>query len=276
MILLFPYMRAASASTPPPAGTRLLCPGLEDASTCNSAWRPPNLPFAPAEARLLVRELRAYANDLAGRNRTAADALDEHKPGAKDMDGLARSDAEALICLGLHAAPGPQDNPEQTMLKRAQKILLLARDLEDQCLEARALAQAFCTGQAALPKLVGAEPNVPDAFNEPDDFAEFAPFTPDLPGDPGLPVLNAWERVLDAVCAFTPAETVFLVGHPAIVEVLLARGVRFTKKGAADGQYAEAPLWQALGRANPEDPPTAGRHSPPVRFLAAITHDALT
>ncbi len=254
MILLFPYMRAASLSALLPEGVRLFCPGLED-QLADQAWRPDTLPFAPAEARHVLRDLKAYAEELAGRSRTSGGALDqtgEELARRKLRHRVARGDEEALRHLGVPAGPAGDLAAEARV--RAQKVLLLALDLEDQCLEARDLAKKFGADRAGLPNVVGVEQEEKDA---PDEFSEMAPFTPDLPGDPGALVLNVWERVLEAMSIFAPAGTIFWAGHPTVAETLKERGLLFEKGGPGDApdgaEFATAPLGQILGRTASKD-----------------------
>lgn len=252
-----------------PAGlfgrARLFCPGLEDAPGPR-AWRPGNLPFAPASARRLLADMLDYAGELAGRSRTSASRLDAAAPAADD--GLSADEAAALRrFVSGEAAPGPVSAPG---LEAAQKILLLAANLEQQCLEAGKLASAFGAARDGLLQVVGVDDDDAGAGVYA-DISVLQPYTSELAGEALAPALAAWERVLEAMAAFAPEGTAFLLTHPAVIQCLEERGVSFAAVPDRPWLAAEPFLRDALGRESALAA-SGGR----VRLLACVSDDDTT
>lgn len=294
LILHLPFLCAASLPPESAAAALLFDPGLPEAEQPHAGqeipanyWRPANLPFAPKEAALLVRELLDQARELAAAARPASDHLDA--PAARDLpaetpprdSALSPDEVRALRAFAGNAdSDAPTSDRARRRRESAQKMLLLARNLEEQCLEAELLAARFSRVRAQMGDNLGVEHSASDSGPDSSSDAASAASSP-LEGDPlaNLPysaelpdfrtplVLRNWESVLNAMYIFAP-EATFFVSHPALLASLEERGACFTPVPGSPWQEAELPLRRALGLAH-EDPGTQ-ESSPLARFRVPL------
>lgn len=215
-------------------------------------YAPDGYPFGEGEAAACLAAFGALdARDLAG----ARDAADRAQAGrrARELGEL----ADLAVFAAHPDAVGPQgraapDRLARVAAEQAQKLLLWLWLQEERLTELAALAAGCARGLRRLAAEFGeGRSGAPDGAQ-----AEEAPF----PLHPGL--VPPWRPAAAGADLFAPAGTAFFVEGPMRGELLAALdfrpapewGARLGCRPEDAGRLvaAEAPLWRALGRRQPE------------------------
>ncbi|MDL2313926.1 hypothetical protein LJC36_02975 [Desulfovibrio sp. OttesenSCG-928-C14] len=291
-----------------PGCLTFLRPGLPEKEQGASGYCPPDLPFAPGEAAGVLREMLelGYAFGKSGDLRLLAGQGQLGGPGCgalgwlerenaykeklrqekRSLDEFARSgQTESGPTRGGNAwsranalgDPGATTMAEQ--FKNAQKILLLAWELEKNLLEIRA-AELAVQEKTHLLKQSLADPSLLDPC--PMDLSPMELRLDDLEDEPspagpqnfslespGGMATPSWRIILDAAGAFLPEGSVLFSCHQGMLEDLREAGMLqplpgdllelcadFPPEVTAGLLLAHGPLWRLLGYARvPQDRP---------------------
>ena len=263
-----PHLHRECAPACLPAVVEFLSPGLENAAGQNE-WRSPLLPFAPAEARAVLRDLLEYGLSLGkeGDLQALAASMDD---GGISTDARRERMALEHFASDGRIDPAPVSAAETLSMKHqtAQKTLLLAWHLEERAQELDALRDRFMEGRTGLAGTIGIDDD------DIDELPDMPSFSVDLPGE-GLDLLRpSWRVVLDNMAPFLPedgalftCDSVMLGGlreagielGPVTVDIL--RGLEGLDAALAPRLvHARTHLWRALGHGNcPADRPWLAR-----------------
>lgn len=272
-----PALRRERAPYALPETVLFIDPGLPQTAEDPGAFHPETYPFSREEAARVLDELLTVGEslDVAGPTGKSA-ALRGGKPGGSGTGGTMTDEEKSAIARFASTGTKKNDTPEKDADFReparapriaAQKILLLAWDLENRLAEIAALRKQVAEAVKPLTEnLHGQETGDPLL----DDLAKALPGAlpeslADLPAD----VEPDWRLTLAAAAAFLPENAVLVTGHNdlrgALDEAGLLQPLPEEAAALLDGwpvamhaalRHARAPLWKILGRTKePENTP---------------------
>lgn len=293
-----PSLHPAAVPASAPAGAARLDPGevhtvpgpaVDENASSRPVWRPENLPLDKHRATDVLCQLTGLGEMFPRTSDLAAWSAS----GDKDPYGLGRtlgrSEIEDLLRfeqgVGPEPAPGALDEgvrnakadvdpstvPDVTLL-RAQVMLLLARHMEGDILETRALTARVDAASGNFVSSLGMEEGELDNLKELEAAASFegasvlAEETRVLGG--GVP----WQRVLEAVIVLVGEGAVLVSMDPDVVgswkdvdlefhPVDTALAETLFPGGAPEGEWlcVEAPGWKLAGLPGPGKRPWLSR-----------------
>ncbi|MDR2076798.1 MAG: hypothetical protein LBP61_07725 [Desulfovibrio sp.] len=203
------------------------------------------LPLSPDKARAALAEMLALGRDLSGAGVLLQQAAREQRVPALRAD-QGQEEFAALEFFARNGNPPPRlaEVPDsRRILVACQKILLLARALEEDRLEIADLVGRLSREEQSLRAFFGegeGEPFVPDVL------------FPDAP---------PWRVILDAALPFLPEEALLFTADPFMSRDLRAAGLLrplpedlavrcpgWPEATLAGLLLAEVPAWRLLGR----------------------------
>lgn len=245
--IYIPALRKEFAGLPLPDGVLLLDPGLPHTGGADLFFTPAAYPLSPDAAARALAELLSLGEtlDLANPKNAglARAALPEY--------GLSPEESGDLAAFAAKTGPLPSPDAPPSLLA-AQKILLLAHDLETRLVEIRTLAREVA--ETALPlALALGDPAAEDAASGP-----LATLLPDIPDTAG----PDWRVIVTAMAAFLPEEALLVTAHEGMRDALRESGMLLPLPEESARQlgnwpdslkesmlWARAPLWRLLGHA---------------------------
>lgn len=244
--IYIPTLRKERVSRPLPDGILFLDPGLPSTADAPENFTPGNYPFSRREAARVLEELLAVGEALKlASPQNAAAARRDFSPAA-----LAPGEAFALDRFARRESATPE---APSPLLAAQKVLLLAWDLESRLMEILALRDEVT--RAAIP--------LAKALREPPEDEIGGAASALLPEMPEAAEPD-WRLTLSAMAAFLPEKAVLVTAHEGMRTALLEMGMLLPlTEDAAERLtnwpetvkssllWAQAPLWCILGHARP-------------------------
>ena len=243
----------------------------------------PALPFIPATAQHCLhdmlefgqqvshaRELGAVARETEAREQQARELKQE-------MAAIARfeSTADGASAQPSGASAGASPNAfrdassaqeaEKASAERAQKVLILAWNLEERVAELDLLETQLADTHAALSAMIGnAGIALDDAATSPAQkpSAGYADITDpsELHGMGDSVSRMAWYTVFDAMLRFAPADMPFTTAHSEVIARLQELGAATPDPDAAHCFHAVLPAWKLLGHTRvPQERPWLDR-----------------
>ena len=235
-----------------PETVRFFDPGLPQTVAASDFFHPQTYPLSPKLALRTLEELLAVGEALDLATAAGSQAVRGIPQSAQDIE---KSDIARFAAA---IAPEPATRPDPKIA--AQKVLLLAWDLESRLLEIADLRQKVAEAVKPLQK------NLHGEF-EADTLRELSPvFSDGLPGDltdlPDFPEPD-WRLSLAAMAAFIPENALLVTCHPEIRDALQEAGalLPLSEHAAQNlGEWpkairstlfrAKAPLWKIIGHAH--------------------------
>jgi hypothetical protein len=266
LTLYIPRLHPELARFVPPVGVLFFDPGTTQEVRAD-AFRPQGLPLNPAQARRTLNGLLQFGaqaeqpGDLAWMGVAEPEGIESRAATALrsefgDLDRFAKltspSKAPFPKASSAPTEPTTEAAMEQTQLK-AQTILLLAWNLEEQLLEIQGVNARYQEASAKFSESLGAESAEEEGVfitsETSDRFLENSA-TPVLP----------WRAVLESVLVFLPSGARLLCSDKDIHETWCEMGIGFEPAGADVPEGMEempgaltavAPGWRLLGLSMP-------------------------
>jgi hypothetical protein len=225
--IYIPALHRELAPVTPPGTVLFMDPGfLQGPADAPGTFRAANLPFTGPAARAVLREMLELGSSLSpeGELRTIENSA---RAAAARSGAMQAAEARALESFAgggqLSAAVAEQSAPrtelDQAELIRAQKILLLAWELEENLLDIKK-AEAALDAQDRM---------LLSVLHGPEDHAN----NPAAGGKAAL--LLAWQFILEAAAPFLPEDALLFTASPELREALTA----LSPPAALPRQWAE-------------------------------------
>lgn len=250
MLLAFPYMHPELWSGDDLEGLTFFDPGLTDEPDPH-AFRPEELPLDPETAQALINDSVKFGEQFKDPGEMAyfgAVTADDFYEGSS-------MSIQAQLSRQFDDGQGSKQAREAREARsKAQFVLLLAWFFEERILELAGLEGGIRDGWEAMDRSIGVDEE--DRLGEREtvlgDTLSHTGGTSD-----GQEVRLPWQRVVESLPAFLPADTELVCADPEIFEVWEEFGLVF--EDGADGlSRATAPAWKfGCRRRAPEGMPAA-------------------
>ena len=250
MLLAFPYMHPELWSGDDFEELTFFDPGLADEPD-HHAFRPEGLPLDPKTARALINDCINFGEQF-------------KDPGEMAYFGAVTSDdfyegssmsIQAQLSRQFDDGQGTkQEREAREAASKAQFVLLLAWAFEERILELVGLEAGIKDGWDSMDKTLGVDKE--DGLGERETaLGETLSHTGGT--SDGQDVRLPWQRVVEALPAFIPEDTVLICADPEIFEVWEEFGITFEQ--SEDGlSTATAPAWKfGCRRREPSGMPAA-------------------
>lgn len=258
--IYIPTLHRELAGRPLPDGVLFLDPGLPETAEKATVFTPGNYPLSPREAAQVLSDLLSIGESLGlSGNIAAADAV-RLAPlrGRLSPSDLSSEEARDIAKFGSPGKEIPEPAAPSPLIA-AQKVLLLAWDLETRLAEIQILRQEVEKSARPLAEALR-DPSEEDAVS-----AAIPGFIPDLP-DNAEP---DWRPTLAAMAAFLPKDATLITAHEDMRASLLERGMllplpedtaqkleTWPESAKTSSLWVKAPLWRVIGHTNaPENAP---------------------
>lgn len=237
LTLVIPAVHPEHASQPLPEGVKFCSPGLRETMR-EPFYVSPLLPMNTSEARGQLHDLLQFglsfrsARDLSGA--ALAEQSVEKKELNADRDELA--DIEAFAETGEFVSDQTEAQSADEMNERlaaAQKILLLAWDMETRVAELSNLQKKFDASSTNLGKIIGLSD---DDFDELPGIESKAELKGDVEADLGVP----WQAVTTAILIFAPQDASFITIKKDVCDLLAEIGEDITPDEVTEEKYGFA------------------------------------
>lgn len=266
--IYIPALHKALAGPSLPGTVLFLDPGLPQTERIPGCYRPDTLPFSREKAAQILAELLAIgeALDVAGPSGSQAARQKPHKAAVSP-----REEADLIRFSAAHEAAGSAAVSTAPAAVAAQKVLLLAWDLEERLLEIRQIHQDIIAAAKPLDESIHGPHGGPDDAEDPVlDVSAIAPASA-VSALSALPEMDEpdWRLTVTAIAAFLPEDAILVTTHPALRDALReekllaplpetvnARLAGWPPALLAASLWTKAPLWRVLGYARaPENAP---------------------
>ena len=250
MLLSFPYMHPELWSGDDLEGLTFFDPGLTDQPDAH-AFRPEGLPLDPAMARSLINDCINFGEQFKDPGEMAyfgAVTADDY------YEGSSMSIQAQLSRQFDDGRGGKQEREEREARSKAQFILLLAWSFEERIIELAGLEEGVKHSWDAMDETIGVDEDDSLGARE-TALGETIAHTGGA--SDGQEVQLPWQRVVEALPAFIPEDTVLVCADPEIFEVWEEFGIGFAE--GEDGLLvATAPAWKfGCRRREPQGMPAA-------------------
>lgn len=237
LTLVIPAVHPEHVSRPLPEGVMFCSPGLRETMR-EPFYVSPQLPLNTFEARGQLHELLQFglsfrsARELSGV--ALAEQASEKKDPNKNRDEFADLDAFAETGEFVPEKKEAQPAEIDEKLIAAQKILLLAWDMEARVAELSSLQEKFDAASTNLGKIIG--------ISDEDDFEELpgidskAELKGDVEADLGVP----WQAVATAILTFAPQDARFITAKKEVCDLLAEIGEDITPDAVTEDEYGFA------------------------------------
>ncbi len=275
-LIYAPTMHKELAPFTAPPGVLFLRPGLPGQQTDADFFLPAAYPFSPAEAKVVLVDLLALGEAFEVADDPALWTGAAERPARVLRSSLSGGEKAALGRFategGYAGTQGASENNTDSPFSAAQKILLLAWDLEERLLELAALRETIAAaGQTlALSLAANAEEKDESDRSVPQKAAFFTP-----PPD-GIQNVD-WRLSLAAMAAFLPPESVIVTAHSEMRQSMRDAGMlqplpedtaelldAWPPALRAATLWANLPLWRILGHTRPPENKPYLLHAPEI------------
>lgn len=275
-IIYTPTMHESLAPKELPKDVLFMRPGLPSSEPSDSIYVPENLPYPPAQAETVLRELVSMGSTLAREGSLKFMAGQSWLQ--TENSAQRKSELEEKRLLEKVARTGSVDDtqPAETItiapnnteyLHNAQKTLLLAWEHENYCIEIAALKEKITAGDRLLQNSLGALGINEHELHEiaganifEDEAAAGTIFENEPESSPGYD----WRIIVDAMGALLPQSAILLTADEEIFDALNASALlnplpesllkefaHWPEDFTAFLLYAQAPLWRITGHSRP-------------------------
>lgn len=261
-----PALRRELASRALPDTVRFMDPGLPQTASAPGFFHPQGYPFSREEAAGVLAELLTVGETLDLSKPSASQAARVPGAGGAAAGGAITISPDERTALARFTAGEPQRSAAAVDPKiAAQKVLLLAWDLETRLLEIASLHKEVA--EAVKPLAENLHGDNADAFR---DLASNLPGVlfgsiTDLPE----PMEPDWRLSLMAIAAFAPENALLVTCHAGMRTAMLEAGMLHPLPEDVSPHlagwpetlqsrllWAKAPLWRVLGHSRePENAP---------------------
>ena len=244
--IYIPALRREIVSRALPETVLFLDPGLPQTATLPGFFHPAAYPFSPNEAARVLDELLSIGETLDLSSALGSQAA-RISPGHDQDDEKA---ALARFSAARPAEPKPAKDPKIA----AQKVLLLAWDLETRILEIADLHREVALAAKPLQENLHGQAGI-------EEYAKSFPGeSPENPAELSELPEPDWRPSLAAMAAFIPAGALLVTCHPGIRAVMMGGGmlhplpedvaerlVGWPEMLQSRLLWAQTPLWRVLG-----------------------------
>lgn len=250
MLLSFPNLHPELWSAQPVEGLKFFDPGLAQ-EPVEGGYRPDSLPLDSKTATALINDCINFGEQFKDPSEMAyfgAHTADDFYEGSPNS---IRAQLERQFADG---QGGKEEREMKEARSKAQFILLLAWFLEERLMELDNLEKGVRNSWKTMDKTIGVDDE--DRLNERVvDLGSAQSHTGGASDGQSIPL--PWKRVIEALPAFIPEDTVLVCADNDVIETWEEQGIEFSVE--KDGlMTATLPAWKfACRRSAPEDMPTA-------------------
>jgi hypothetical protein len=250
MLLAFPYMHPELWSGDDLDGLTFFDPGLAPEPDPH-AFRPEGLPLDPKTAGALINDCINFGEQFKDPGEMAyfgAVTADDFYEGSS-------MSIQAQLSRQFDDGQGSkQEREAREAASKAQFVLLLAWAFEERILELAGLEAGIRDGWDAMDRTIGVDEE--DSLGERETaLGETISHTGGT--SDGQEIQLPWQRVIEALPAFVPEDTVLVCAEPEIFEVWEEFGIAF-EEGEDGLSRATAPAWKfGCRRREPQGMPAA-------------------
>jgi len=250
MLLAFPYMHPELWSGADLDGLTFFDPGLTD-EPAPHAYRPEGLPLDPKTAGALINDCINFGEQFKD---PAEMAYFGAVTAADFYEGSSMSIQAQLSRQFDDGRGAKQEREAREAASKAQFVLLLAWAFEVRILELAGLEEGIRNGWKDMDRTIGVgdEDSLGERETALSETLSHTGGTSD-----GQEVRLPWQRVIEALPAFVPEDTVLVCADPEIFEVWEEFGIDF-EQGEDGLMRATAPAWKfGCRRREPQGMPAA-------------------
>lgn len=238
-----------------PEEVLFLDPGLPQTASLPGLFRPATYPFTPAIAAQALADLLSLGESLDLASAAGKGAARAASASSLSID---KTEANAIAQFAATGAHAPSVQQAENPLIAAQKVLLLAWDLEERLAEIEILRR----------EVAGAAAPLAQTLRDPAEKAAVEELTHALASVGDLPETAEpdWRLTFAAMAAFLPPHAILVTAHESFRSAMLEAGMLlplpedasfrlqgWPEKLLSSLLWVQAPLWRVLGYARPPE-----------------------